>query len=165
MLALARFDAVVNAGIGGAFRGSVKVGEAVIVREEFLADLGLEEDGPLNLPDDARLIESVESSTQLLERCEGLGYRVGGGLTVAQVATTDATAERLARKYHADVESMEGFAVLRAAKIAGVPAIEVRGISNYVGDRVKSEWNFAAGSRAAVCALEAILGRLLDAQK
>ncbi len=165
MLALARFEAVVNAGIGGAFRGRVKIGEALIVREESLADLGLEGGGPLNLPDDARLIGNAESTPHLLERCADLGYRLRRGLTVAQVTTTDATAERLLRKYDADVESMEGFAVLRAAAIAGVPAIEVRGISNYVGDRTKSEWDFAAGSRAAVSALEGVLNRLLITQK
>ena len=32
------------------------------------------------------------------------------------------------------VEAMEGFAVLRAAELAGVPAVEVRAISNVVGD-------------------------------
>jgi futalosine hydrolase len=53
---------------------------------------------------------------------------------------------------------MEGFAVLRAAEKAGIPAIEVRGISNVVGDRAKSGWDFAAGVRG----LESVLGALFD---
>jgi futalosine hydrolase len=40
---------------------------------------------------------------------------------------------------------MEGFAVLRAAERAGVPAIELRGISNRVGARERSGWDFEAG--------------------
>jgi nucleoside phosphorylase len=40
---------------------------------------------------------------------------------------------------------MEGFAALRAAEIAGVRAVELRGISNRCGDRSRSDWNFAAG--------------------
>jgi futalosine hydrolase len=40
---------------------------------------------------------------------------------------------------------MEGFAALRAAEIAGIPAIELRGISNRCGARDSSQWNFAAG--------------------
>jgi nucleoside phosphorylase len=40
---------------------------------------------------------------------------------------------------------MEGFAVLRAAALAGVRAIEIRGISNRCGDRANGGWNFAAG--------------------
>jgi futalosine hydrolase len=56
---------------------------------------------------------------------------------------------------------MEGFSVLRAAAQAGVPALEVRGISNYVGPRETSEWNFNAGAQAAARALDAILDVLL----
>jgi futalosine hydrolase len=37
------------------------------------------------------------------------------------------------------VEAMEGFAVLRAAELAGVPAVEVRAISNHVEDE-RSAW-------------------------
>jgi futalosine hydrolase len=33
-----------------------------------------------------------------------------------------------------EVEAMEGFAVLRAAELAGVPAVEVRAISNRIAD-------------------------------
>ncbi len=38
------------------------------------------------------------------------------------------------------VEAMEGFAVLRAAALAGVPALEVRAISNEVGEHDRSRW-------------------------
>jgi nucleoside phosphorylase len=57
------------------------------------------------------------------------------------------------------VEAMEGFAVLRAASLAGVPAIEVRAISNYVEEPDRARWEFAR-------ALEAITGatpRLVEA--
>ena len=52
---------------------------------------------------------------------------------------------------------MEGFAVLRAAQLAGVPALELRGISNYAGDRSKSEWSLAAGRSALQTALAEVL--------
>lgn len=38
------------------------------------------------------------------------------------------------------VEAMEGFGVLRAAELAGVPAIEVRAISNEIGQTERSQW-------------------------
>jgi futalosine hydrolase len=56
---------------------------------------------------------------------------------------------------------MEGFSVLRAARHSGIPALEVRGISNYVGDRAQSAWDFSAGARAAGAALEAVLDRII----
>jgi hypothetical protein len=39
-----------------------------------------------------------------------------------------------------DVEAMEGFGVLRAAALAGVPAVELRAISNAVDEPDRSRW-------------------------
>lgn len=41
-----------------------------------------------------------------------------------------------------DVEAMEGFAVLRAAELAGVPALELRAISNRVDEPDRANWRF-----------------------
>jgi futalosine hydrolase len=41
-----------------------------------------------------------------------------------------------------EVEAMEGFAVLRAAELAGVPAVELRCISNLVDERDRARWRF-----------------------
>jgi hypothetical protein len=46
---------------------------------------------------------------------------------------------------------------LRASAVAGIPAVELRGISNIVGDRATSGWDFRAGSAAVVSALNAFL--------
>ena len=56
-----------------------------------------------------------------------------------------------------EVEAMEGFAVLRAAELAGVPAVELRAVSNFVDERDRSRWRF----EAALASLEAALSRLL----
>jgi futalosine hydrolase len=79
------------------------------------------------------------------------------GVTVSSVTATDATAVRL-RELGAEIETMEGFAILRSAQLSGVPAIEVRGISNYVGDRAESAWDFAAG----ISGLRHVLNATLD---
>jgi futalosine hydrolase len=41
------------------------------------------------------------------------------------------------------VEAMEGFGVLRGAAIAGVPALEVRAISNVIGEPDRAKWRLA----------------------
>jgi futalosine hydrolase len=41
------------------------------------------------------------------------------------------------------VEAMEGFAVLRAAELAGVPAVELRAVSNEVDEADRARWRFA----------------------
>jgi futalosine hydrolase len=161
-LARQRYSAVVNAGIGGAFRERAKVGDAVLVTAETLADFGLEGGAPLELPGGATLVERQAADAGLVERCAPLGLRCGTGITVSSVTTTDATAARLAARYDADIESMEGFSVLRAAAVARVPALQIRGVSNYVGSRAHAEWDFTAGARAAGAALDAILERLVS---
>ena len=53
---------------------------------------------------------------------------------------------------------MEGFGVLRAAELAGVPAVELRCVSNLVAERDRSRWRFDD----ALATLEAALSRLLS---
>ena len=51
-----------------------------------------------------------------------------------------ATSARVGGGASCEAEAMEGFGVLRAAALAGVPAIELRAISNAVGDRDRARW-------------------------
>jgi nucleoside phosphorylase len=57
------------------------------------------------------------------------------------------------------VEGMEGFGVLRAAELAGVPAVEVRAISNELGEPDRSRWDLTG----ALDALEEALPTLVTA--
>jgi futalosine hydrolase len=55
---------------------------------------------------------------------------------------------------------MEGFAVLRAAQIAGVPAVELRCVSNLVDERDRSRWRFDDALAALETALSNVLAEL-----
>ena len=57
------------------------------------------------------------------------------------------------------IEAMEGFGVLRAARLAGVPAIEIRAISNEIGEPDRARWQIAEG----ISALSAVTPALLEA--
>ncbi len=48
------------------------------------------------------------------------------------------------------VEAMEGFAVLRAAQLAGIPAIEVRAIANAIEEPDRARWRFDEAFAAIV---------------
>ena len=108
-------------------------------------ELAQESGAPLALPEGVELVETARSDGMLVAELRARGFAALRGITVAHVTSSDATAHRLAHERGAQVESMEGFAVLRAAERAGVPAVEVRGISNRCGDRTASGWDFAAG--------------------
>ena len=158
-LARGTYRAVINAGIGGGFRGRAAVGDVVIVAAEHYVELGREDGEPLVLPGGRTLATIATSSAALLAAArERVGEAaIGSGVTSATITTSDARAAMLNARYAPSVESMEGFAVLHAADAAGVPAIEVRGISNLVGDRAHSGWDFRSGSAAALRGLDALL--------
>ena len=53
-----------------------------------------------------------------------------------------------------DVEAMEGFGVLRACELAGVPAIELRAISNSPDEQDRARWRFDDAFAALARALQ-----------
>ncbi len=154
-LAQSRYDLVISAGIAGAFEGMAEIGEGVVVSEEIF-ELDLESGSPIELPDGARVVDRAGSDLTLVDRLVELGYRSVRGITVPRVTATGATAARLA-KHGVGIESMEGFAVLRAAEVAAIPAIEVRGISNIACDRSESRWDFESGVQGVQKVLSALL--------
>jgi futalosine hydrolase len=144
--ALARRDyrLVVNAGLGGAFDGAARIGVGVVIVDDVM-ELDLETGAPIALPPGETIVAKAYSDPELAAKLHAKGFASLRGVTVARVTSSEATARRLARELDAQVESMEGFAALRAAERAGVRAIELRGISNRCGERERSGWNFSAG--------------------
>lgn len=59
-----------------------------------------------------------------------------------------------------DVEAMEGFGVLRAAQLAGIPAIEVRAISNVIEELDRTHWHFDVAFDAIVSCTPALVAAL-----
>ena len=53
-----------------------------------------------------------------------------------------------------DVEAMEGFGVLRACELAGVPAVELRAISNSPDEADRANWRFDDAFAALASALQ-----------
>ena len=67
------------------------------------------------------------------------------------------TSARVGGSHDIGVEAMEGFAVLRACGLAGVPAVEVRVVSNEIDEPDRSLWRFDD----AFAALAELLPRLV----
>lgn len=95
-----------------------------------------------------------------------LAWAVGPVATVATCSGTDAAALEVLRRTQAMAggpalaEAMEGAAVVHAARRLGVPAIEIRAISNNTGDRQRQRWDIELGlaslGRATGAVLEAL---------
>jgi futalosine hydrolase len=81
--------------------------------------------------------------------------RARGALPEAR-ACPIGTSARVGGSSGCDVEAMEGFAVLRACALAGVPAVEVRALSNEIAEPDRARWLFddaLALLRGGVCTL------------
>jgi futalosine hydrolase len=79
--------------------------------------------------------------------------------TVALPIATSATVRSGPTEHAFRVEAMEGFGVLRACQFAGVPAVEVRAISNDIGEGDRERWMIQRGLEV----LRAAMPRLLEA--
>ncbi len=157
-LAVKPYRLAINAGIAGGFAGRTPIGSAVAVTDERYVELGREDGGEIGLPPGHRLQTTCAADAALLARYRACNPTAGfgAGITSATITTSAARSAELAARYAPDTESMEGFSVLRAASTAGVAAVELRGISNIVGDPL-GQWDFRAGSAAAVRALNDFL--------
>jgi futalosine hydrolase len=116
-LALHRTRAVIHVGIAGAHPEAALAPPALVIGSEArYCDLGIgPEWAPSVITPEAALLGAARRALpHAAVYAIGTSARVGG------------TGHGRAR---APVEAMEGFAVLRAAQLAGIPAIEVRAIA------------------------------------
>jgi len=135
VLATRRPAALLHVGIAGARRASgVRPPALVLGAEALYCDAA----GPLVtarvLPGRALLDAARRALPEARVLPVGTSARVGG--------TTGA-----------DVEAMEGFGVLRAAELAGVPAIELRAVSNEIEELDRGQWRFAEALEALAAAI------------
>ena len=86
-------------------------------------------------------------------------------LAAARIALPNApvraigTTARVGGSSGCEIEAMEGFAVLRACELAGVPALELRAVANEIGEPDRALWRFDDG----LALLQAALPKLLEA--
>jgi predicted 5'-methylthioadenosine/S-adenosylhomocysteine nucleosidase len=120
-----RPDAVIQVGIAGS--RTLEPPALVLGSEAVYCDVM---DPGSTLP----RVERARPNPALLERAREL-------LTNAHVLPI-ATCGKVGAGTGFDVEAMEGFGVLRACELAGVPAVELRAISNSPDEADRARWRF-----------------------
>jgi futalosine hydrolase len=133
-----RPDAVVHVGIAGA-RG-ISPGTVVIGAEAVYCDLAAA------FP----LVDRAAADPLLLEAAR----RALPNAPVVRIGTSAAVG---GVAHDVPVEAMEGFGVLRAAALAGVPALEVRSVSNEIGEGDRSLWQIDEALEALAAVLPVLL--------
>lgn len=160
-----RPEALVQAGIAGSFSHGFRPGTCCIVQDDCTGDLGVEEAGIFRDLFDMGFQESGQfpftgrtlhnPDTAALTR---FGLPLVKAVTVNEVTTAPRRIETLQQKYSAIVESMEGAAFHYVALQQQLPFLQLRAISNMVGERDKTRWQL----KEAISELNQQLMRLLQ---
>ncbi len=173
-----RPDLVINAGIAGSFRDSLRTGDVVMPVSDCFADAGVESaEGFLTLaeaglqdpdayPFTGGRISAFNSSGERTVvpdsffKLEAGDIRPVKAVTVNTVTGTRETAGRLMLKYDPDIETMEGAAFFYVCSREGIPFIALRAVSNRVGIRDRGSWNIALALENLSLVLENLLKKL-----
>lgn len=142
-----RPDIVIQAGIGGSLHPFYPPPAVVTIREEVIGDMGVEEDHIFKDIFDLGLAEEhifpfsgkmlINPHRQLLGKIKLPAVR---GISVNEITTNAGRIQQLAEKYGVMIESMEGAALHYVCLQEGIPFIQIRSVSNFVGERDKSKW-------------------------
>jgi futalosine hydrolase len=144
--------AIIVCGVGGAYPASgLAIGDVVCASSECYGDLGAT--SPSGFLDMKALgFPVVEAPTALFDEIPMQVFPVDRRVpfvTVSCCTGTDGAAKDIAQRTAGAVESMEGAAIAHVAYLHGVPAGEVRGISNIVTNRDTTAWKLNEAARAA----------------
>ncbi|HUZ59010.1 MAG TPA: futalosine hydrolase [Hanamia sp.] len=141
-----KFDLAIQAGIAGTFNNHFNIADTVLVKEDAFADLGIKEKGKFktlfetgfqdknDFPyTDGRLINNhpyFEKNT----------LPAAKGITVNTVSDNHLQNQFNKEKFAAEIESMEGAAFHYVCLQQKINFLQLRSISNTVGERDKAKW-------------------------
>jgi futalosine hydrolase len=149
-IGLKKPDLVIQAGIAGCFNKNMPLGSIVAVKQEVVADEGVVEEKKFKTLFDLKLVKGTQfpykngwlvnpNASKLIK---GNGFKVVNGVTVNQITTDPRKAKEYVSRYKAVVESMEGAALHYVCLQSGISFLQLRGVSNYIGERNKAKWDF-----------------------
>lgn len=141
-----RPDLLIQAGIGGSFSADYPPGSIVLVNEEVTGDLGVEENNEFKDVFDMGLPQITDPYTgkSLVNDNTGLlqqqNLPLVKAVTISEISTRHERIQQLQQKYQPVVESMEGAAFHYVALAEKIPYMQLRAVSNFVGERDKTKW-------------------------
>jgi futalosine hydrolase len=155
---------IIHIGVGGAYpRSGLRAGDIAIAEKEIYGDEGiLLKDGfhtvemigiPFlvkaqkkyfnEFPQDKKFLKMAVRISRVTFHASHITVRSGPFLTLSTCTGTVRRSKEIEKTFHAICENMEGAAVAHVCMSCGIPMVEIRGISNVVGERNKKKWNIS----------------------
>ena len=157
---------IIQVGIAGCFDKKLPLGKVFAVKDDFAGDIGVMEnkvwkdlfDLKLDKANDAPY-EKKSLPNPWLSQYNLLKLPTKKGVTVNTISTDKNKIDLYSGRYKATLESMEGAALHYMGRDLNIPFIQIRAVSNYVGERNKAKGNM----QEAIYNLNETLLQYLDA--
>lgn len=137
---------VIQAGIAGCFDKRMKLGEVVAVKKEVIADQGVVEKKKLNTLFDMGFVKPNQfpfkkgwlvNDNEVLKKVK---LKKVSAVSINEITTSKEKIRLYRAGFDPAIESMEGAALHYTCLMEKIPFIQLRAISNYVGERDKKKW-------------------------
>lgn len=138
---------IIQVGIAGCFDKKIPLGKVFAIKDDFVGDIGVVEkkewkdlfDLKLDKPNDPPY-EKKSLPNPWLKQYNLLGIPTKKSVTVNNITTDKKFIDLFTNRYKASLESMEGAALHYMGRDLFIPFIQLRAVSNYIGERDKSKW-------------------------
>ena len=139
---------MIQAGVAGSFDLGIDLGQVVAVKQDAIADQSVVELEKLKTLFDLHLVPQdqfpfkkgwlVNPGKVLLKATK---LKKVKGVSVNQISTSKQMIKFYRETFDPVTESMEGAALHYVCLLENVPFLQIRSISNYIGERNKNKWN------------------------
>lgn len=141
------YDLVIQVGICGSFKPEkYQIGEVLLIEKDIFGDLGIIENNEFMSMAEMRFVTETEKDFKngWMENENPLFYKLSTRKATAismNTITDDKAHETIfSKKYGPDLESMEGAAFHYVCLQEKIPFLQLRAVSNAVGERDKTTW-------------------------
>ncbi|MFO7863840.1 MAG: hypothetical protein R6U85_07555 [Salinivirgaceae bacterium] len=133
---------LINIGVAGSFTPTLEPGSICKITTDTAANQIVERSNKILTWQEAGIPEAEKNTftPQPPSWSNGLDLVEAIGITTDTITDDPQKIQKLRNHFNADTESMEGAAVFYIAEQLGLPAIQIRSISNMVGESNKKGW-------------------------
>jgi len=138
---------VIQVGIAGCFDKNISLGSVVVIRQDTIADQMVMENKQLKTMFDLGLVKLNEppfNNGWLINPHKDLIKKTKlkpvNAVSVNNITTSNQIISLYREKFKPAIESMEGAALHYICLLEKIPFLQIRSISNYIGERDKKKW-------------------------
>ena len=137
---------VLQAGICGSLDNYLRPGKIVVVEKESIGDLGVMERGGFTSLFNLGFLKLNAYPWANGKLCNNIsvlqktGLTIADGVTINEITTNTQRIQFYRDELKANIETMEGAALHYVCLSERIPFLQIRGVSNYVGERNKNKW-------------------------